>query len=124
VHIDAGVLAVAPLDTLDLDRARGCVRDAANAYSADGGLAVLHGKPRGPGLHREDRGRRRLGAALPGHAIVFESEDEAQAGILGGKVQPGTWCRSLRGAKGGPGMQEMLKPTGFLKARGLDKVWR
>jgi dihydroxy-acid dehydratase len=110
-------------DTLDLDRARGCVRDAANAYSADGGLAVLHGNLAAQGCIVKTAGVDASVLRFRGHAIVFESEDEAQAGILGGKVQPGhVVVVRNEGPKGGPGMQEMLKPTGFLKARGLDKV--
>jgi len=110
-------------DTLDLDRARGCVRDAANAYSADGGLAVLHGNLAAQGCIVKTAGVDASVLRFRGHAIVFESEDEAQAGILGGKVQPGhVVVVRYEGPKGGPGMQEMLKPTGFLKARGLDKV--
>ncbi len=110
-------------DTLDTDVEQGCVRDGAHAYSADGGLAVLYGNLAAEGCIVKTAGVDASMLSFRGQAIVFESEDEAQDGILGGRVQPGhVVVVRYEGPKGGPGMQEMLKPTGFLKARGLDKV--
>jgi dihydroxy-acid dehydratase len=110
-------------ETLDTDVEQGCVRDAAHAYSADGGLAVLYGNLAAEGCIVKTAGVDASMLSFRGQAIVFESEDEAQDGILGGRVQPGhVVVVRYEGPKGGPGMQEMLKPTGFIKARGLDKV--
>jgi len=110
-------------DSLDLDRAQGCIRDSAHAYSTDGGLAVLHGNLAEQGCIVKTAGVDASMLQFRGQAVVFESEDEAQQGILGGKVKPGdVVVVRYEGPKGGPGMQEMLKPTGFIKARGLDKV--
>jgi dihydroxy-acid dehydratase len=110
-------------DTLDLDRENGCIRDVAHAYSADGGLAVLHGNLAEQGCIVKSAGVDASMLRFRGRAVVFESEDEAQQGILAGRVEAGhVVVVRYEGPKGGPGMQEMLKPTGFIKARGLDKV--
>jgi dihydroxy-acid dehydratase len=107
-------------DSLDLDRAGGCVRDAAHAYSADGGLAVLHGN-----LAREGSVVKTAGVGpgllvFRGRARVFESEGETSTGILRRIVQPGeVVVVRYEGPRGGPGMQEMLMPTSLIKAAGL-----
>ncbi len=108
-------------DALDLDRAAGCVRDAEHAYSADGGLAVLYGNLAEQGCIVKTAGVAEKLLQFRGRAIVFESEDAARHGILGDRVRAGdVVVIRYEGPKGGPGMQEMLKPTAFLKARGLD----
>jgi dihydroxy-acid dehydratase len=106
--------------TLDLDRAAGVVRDAAHAFSQDGGLAVLYGNLAPDGCIVKTAGVDRSVLAFEGRAIVFESENAAAIGILGGRVQPGhVVVIRYEGPRGGPGMQEMLKPTGLLKGKGL-----
>ena len=106
---------------LDLDRERGCVRDAAHAYSEDGGLAVLRGNLAPDGCVVKTAGVDAAVLQFTGRAIVFESEGEAAIGISNGTVQPGhVVVVRYEGPKGGPGMQEMLKPTSLIKARGLD----
>ncbi|RIK96768.1 MAG: dihydroxy-acid dehydratase [Burkholderiales bacterium] len=108
-------------DSLDLDVQRGCIRDAAHAHSADGGLAVLYGNLAEQGCIVKTAGVDAKLLRFRGRAVVFESEDAAREGILGDRVQPGDVVLiRYEGPKGGPGMQEMLKPTAFLKARGLD----
>ncbi|HLT26036.1 MAG TPA: dihydroxy-acid dehydratase [Zeimonas sp.] len=108
-------------DSLDLDVERGCVRDAGHAYSADGGLAVLYGNLAEEGCIVKTAGVDAKLLRFRGRAVVFESEDAAREGILGDRVRPGDVVLiRYEGPKGGPGMQEMLKPTAFLKARGLD----
>jgi len=108
-------------DSLDLDVERGCVRDAGHAYSADGGLAVLYGNLAAEGCIVKTAGVDAKLLRFRGRAVVFESEDAAREGILGDRVRPGDVVLiRYEGPKGGPGMQEMLKPTAFLKARGLD----
>ena len=110
-------------DTLDVDRAQGCIRDAANAYSADGGLAVLRGNLAEQGCIVKTAGVDASVLKFRGTAIVFESEDDAQQAIQDGRVQPGhVVVIRYEGPRGGPGMQEMLKPTSYLKGRGLDKT--
>ena len=110
-------------DSLDTDRVEGCVRDAAHAYSRDGGLAVLHGNLALQGCIVKTAGVDASVLRFRGTAIVFESEDDAQQAILDGRVQAGqVVVIRYEGPKGGPGMQEMLKPTSYMKARGLDKA--
>ncbi|KQT09707.1 dihydroxy-acid dehydratase [Ramlibacter sp. Leaf400] len=107
--------------SLDTDRIKGCVRDGANAYSQDGGLAVLRGNLAPDGCVVKTAGVDASVLRFTGRAIVFESEGEAALGISNGKVQPGhVVVIRYEGPKGGPGMQEMLKPTSLLKARSLD----
>jgi len=108
---------------LDLDRSAGVVRDPAHAFSEDGGLAVLYGNLATDGCIVKTAGVDASVLQFTGHAIVFESENDAGAGIMTGKVQPGhVVIIRYEGPRGGPGMQEMLKPTGLLKARGLAKT--
>jgi dihydroxy-acid dehydratase len=105
---------------LDLDRSAGVVRDPAHAFSQDGGLAVLYGNLAPDGCIVKTAGVDPGVLTYAGRAIVFESENAAAIGILGGKVQPGhVVIIRYEGPRGGPGMQEMLKPTGLLKAKGL-----
>jgi dihydroxy-acid dehydratase len=109
--------------SLDLDRAEGCIRDAAHAYSSDGGLAVLYGNLSPDGCVVKTAGVHESILKFNGAAIVFESENAAAVGIAAGAVQPGhVVVIRYEGPRGGPGMQEMLKVTGLLKSRGLDKV--
>nr|CAB3504622.1 unnamed protein product [Digitaria exilis] len=97
-------------DTLDDDRAEGCIRSLEHAYSKDGGLAVLYGV--------DDSILK-----FTGPAKVYESQDDAVEAILGGKVVEGdVVVIRYEGPKGGPGMQEMLYPTTFLKSMGLGKA--
>jgi dihydroxy-acid dehydratase len=106
--------------SLDLDRAAGVVRDPPHAFSQDGGLAVLYGNLAPDGCIVKTAGVDRSVLAFSGRAIVFESENSAAIGILAGKVQPGhVVIIRYEGPRGGPGMQEMLKPTGLLKGKGL-----
>ncbi len=108
-------------DSLDVDVVDGCVRDAGHAYSRDGGLAVLYGNLAEQGCIVKTAGVDAGALRFRGRAVVFESEDAAREGILGDRVRAGdVVVIRYEGPKGGPGMQEMLKPTAFLKARGLD----
>lgn len=110
-------------DVLDLDREKGCIRDVANAYSQDGGLAVLYGNLATDGCIVKTAGVDPSMLVRTGKAIVFDSQEDAVDGILKGKVQPGhAVVIRWEGPKGGPGMQEMLYPTSYLKATGLDKA--
>ncbi|SEG87192.1 dihydroxy-acid dehydratase [Nonomuraea solani] len=110
-------------DTLDVDRAAGCIRDREHAYSADGGLAVLYGNISRDGAVVKTAGVDESIWKFSGPAVVFESQDDAVEGILGGRVKAGdVVVIRYEGPKGGPGMQEMLYPTSFLKGRGLGKV--
>ncbi|MDR0441594.1 MAG: dihydroxy-acid dehydratase [Candidatus Accumulibacter sp.] len=108
---------------LDLDRAHGCIRDRAHAYSQDGGLAVLYGNLAEDGCIVKTAGVDESLWTFSGAARVFESQDAAVQGILGGEVQPGEIVLiRYEGPKGGPGMQEMLYPTSYLKSKHLGKV--
>ena len=110
-------------DSLDLDRKEGCIRDKQHAYSQDGGLAVLHGNLAEKGCIVKTAGVDESIWKFTGRARVFESQDAAVEGILGGKVVAGdVVVIRYEGPKGGPGMQEMLYPTSYLKSRGLGKV--
>jgi dihydroxy-acid dehydratase len=109
--------------SLDLDRATGCIRDGAHAYSQDGGLAVLRGNLSPDGCVVKTAGVHESILKFRGQAIVFESENAAAAGIAAGAVRPGhVVVIRYEGPSGGPGMQEMLKVTSLLKSRDLDKV--
>jgi dihydroxy-acid dehydratase len=109
-------------DTLDNDRAAGCIRDIANAYSADGGLAVLFGNLAEDGCIVKTAGVDESILKFSGPAVVFESQDAAGAGILAGEVEAGhVVVIRYEGPRGGPGMQEMLMPTSMIKAVGLGK---
>lgn len=106
--------------TLDLDASSGCIRDAAHAYSADGGLAVLTGNLAPNGCIVKTAGVDEKIHTFTGPAIVLESQDEAVDAILSNRVQSGdVVVIRYEGPRGGPGMQEMLYPTAFLKGRGL-----
>lgn len=106
--------------TLDLDAADGCIRDTAHAYSADGGLAVLHGNLAVDGCVVKTAGVDESIWTFEGPAVVVESQEEAVDAILTKRVKEGdVVVVRYEGPKGGPGMQEMLYPTSFLKGRGL-----
>ncbi|QYC44010.1 Dihydroxy-acid dehydratase [Nonomuraea coxensis DSM 45129] len=110
-------------DDLDLDRAAGCVRDLEHAYTADGGLAVLYGNISRDGAVVKTAGVDESIWRFSGPAVVFESQEDAVEGILGGRVKEGdVVVIRYEGPKGGPGMQEMLYPTSFLKGKGLGKA--
>ncbi|AMT73801.1 dihydroxy-acid dehydratase [Mycobacteroides immunogenum] len=105
---------------LDLDPSGGCIRDVAHAYSADGGLAVLTGNLAPNGCIVKTAGVDEKIHTFTGPAIVFESQDDAVDAILNNRVRPGdVVVIRYEGPRGGPGMQEMLYPTAFLKGRGL-----
>jgi dihydroxy-acid dehydratase len=113
----------ARFDELDLDREGGVIRDAAHAYSQDGGLAVLFGNLAQDGCIVKTAGVDAAILRFSGPAHVFESQDAAVAGILGGKVRAGeVVVIRYEGPRGGPGMQEMLYPTSYLKSKGLGKA--
>ncbi|RGA01366.1 dihydroxy-acid dehydratase [Microbispora triticiradicis] len=110
-------------DSLDLDRAEGCIRDLDHAYTRDGGLAVLYGNLAQDGCVVKTAGVDESIWRFSGPAVVFESQEDAVEGILGNRVKPGdVVVIRYEGPKGGPGMQEMLYPTSFLKGRGLGKA--
>ena len=107
---------------LDLDRAGGCIRSQAHAYSKDGGLAVLYGNIAVDGCIVKTAGVDESIWKFTGRARVFESQDAAVDGILGEKIVAGDIVViRYEGPKGGPGMQEMLYPTSYLKSMGLGK---
>ena len=108
---------------LDVDRAKGCIRDMEHAYSADGGLAVLKGNIALDGCVVKTAGVDKSNWHFCGTAKVFHSQDAACEGILGGKVEQGDVVVIVyEGPKGGPGMQEMLYPTSYIKSKRLGKV--
>ena len=108
--------------SLDADRAEGCIRSVAHAYSREGGLAVLAGNIAPDGCVVKTAGVDESVHVFEGTARVYESQDAAVAGILGDEVQPGdVVVIRYEGPKGGPGMQEMLYPTSYLKSKGLGK---
>ena len=110
-------------DSLDLDRAQGCVRNKAHAYSQEGGLAVLYGNIAQDGCIVKTAGVDESIWKFSGPARVFESQDDAVEAILGDKIVAGdVVVIRYEGPKGGPGMQEMLYPTSYLKSKGLGKV--
>lgn len=109
-------------DSVDNDRANGCIRKKENAISQEGGLAVLFGNIAEGGCIVKTAGVDESIWKFTGKAIVFESQEDAVAGILGGKVKEGhVVIIRYEGPKGGPGMQEMLYPTSYLKSMGLGK---
>ncbi len=109
--------------SLDLDRASGCIRDRAHAYSQDGGLAVLYGNLAEDGCIVKTAGVDESILVFEGPARIVESQEEAVDAILSGRIQPGDVVLiRYEGPKGGPGMQEMLYPTSYLKSKGLGKV--
>jgi dihydroxy-acid dehydratase len=108
--------------TLDVDRAEGCIRDVAHAYSAEGGLAVLRGNLAVDGCVVKTAGVDESIHVFEGNARVFESQDAAVQGILADDVVAGdVVVIRYEGPRGGPGMQEMLYPTSYLKSKGLGK---
>jgi dihydroxy-acid dehydratase len=110
-------------DTLDTDAAEGCIRDVAHAHSADGGLAILYGNLAVRGCVVKTAGVDESIHTFSGPAVVVESQDEAVNLILGGGVTEGdVVVIRYEGPRGGPGMQEMLYPTSYLKGRGLGKA--
>ncbi len=109
--------------TLDQDRSAGCIRDKAHAYSQDGGLAVLSGNLALNGCIVKTAGVDESNLVFSGPARVFESQEDAVQGILSGAVVAGdVVVIRYEGPKGGPGMQEMLYPTSYLKSMGLGKA--
>ena len=108
---------------LDGDRENGCIRSLDNAYSSEGGLAVLYGNIARNGCVVKTAGVDESIYVFEGKARVYESQDSAVAGILGDEVQPGeVVVIRYEGPRGGPGMQEMLYPTSYLKSKGLGKA--
>ena len=109
-------------DTLDTDRAGGCIRDLDHAYTKDGGLAVLFGNIAQDGCVVKTAGVDESIWRFSGPAKVFDSQEAACDGILGGKVKSGDCVVIIyEGPKGGPGMQEMLYPTSYIKSMHLGK---
>lgn len=107
---------------LDTDREKGCIRSVQFPYNKDGGLAVLFGNIAERGCIVKTAGVDSSLFTFEGTAVVFESQEEACEGILGGKVKEGNVIViRYEGPKGGPGMQEMLYPTSYLKSMKLDK---
>jgi dihydroxy-acid dehydratase len=108
---------------LDTDRLKGCIREKAAAYSQDGGLAVLYGNIALDGCIVKTAGVDESIWKFTGRARVFESQDAAVDGILGDKIVAGdVVVIRYEGPRGGPGMQEMLYPTSYLKSKGLGKA--
>jgi dihydroxy-acid dehydratase len=108
---------------LDLDRETGVIRDKAHAHSQDGGLAVLYGNIALDGCIVKTAGVDASILTFSGAAVIFESQDAAVEGILNNKVKPGEIVLiRYEGPRGGPGMQEMLYPTSYLKSKGLGKA--
>jgi dihydroxy-acid dehydratase len=124
-----GVRTTEPFSTenrwssLDTDAADGCIRDLEHAYSADGGLAILFGNLAPDGAVIKTAGVPEDCLTFRGPARVFESQEAAVEGILSGGIVPGdVLVIRYEGPRGGPGMQEMLYPTSFLKGRGLGRA--
>ncbi|MFO7309176.1 MAG: dihydroxy-acid dehydratase [Pseudomonadota bacterium] len=110
-------------DELDLDREKGVIRSVEHAFSKDGGLAVLYGNLAEDGCIVKTAGVDESILTFSGPARIFESQDAAVEGILGNKVKPGEIVLiRYEGPRGGPGMQEMLYPTSYLKSKGLGKL--
>ncbi len=107
-------------ESLDLDAVHGCIRDVAHAYSTDAGLAVLRGNLAPDGAVVKSAGVPDGMQTFTGRAVVTESQEDAVEAILSGRVTPGSvLVIRFEGPRGGPGMQEMLYPTSYLKGRGL-----
>lgn len=110
------------VDKLDTDRTSGCIHDFEHAYSKDGGLAVLYGNLAENGCIVKTAGVDESILKFVGPARIFESQEDAVEGILGGKVKAGdVVIVRYEGPRGGPGMQEMLYPTSYIKSVGLGK---
>jgi dihydroxy-acid dehydratase len=109
-------------DEIDTDRTAGCIRDVEHAFSKDGGLAVLSGNLAADGCIVKTAGVDESILKFEGPARIFESQDAAVEGILTGKIRAGdVVVIRYEGPRGGPGMQEMLYPTSYLKSKGLGK---
>jgi dihydroxy-acid dehydratase len=109
--------------TLDVDAADGCIRDITHAYTIDGGLAILHGNLAPEGCVVKTAGVPAENLTFRGPARVFESQESTVDAILRGDVKAGdVVVVRYEGPRGGPGMQEMLYPTSFLKGRGLGRA--
>ena len=110
-------------EELDTDRATGCIRDIEHAFSKDGGLAVLSGNLAVDGCIVKTAGVDESILKFEGPARIFESQDASVEAILGNRIKPGdVVVVRYEGPRGGPGMQEMLYPTSYLKSKGLGKV--
>jgi len=110
-------------DELDLDRERGCIRSMEHAYSSEGGLAVLYGNIALEGCVVKTAGVDDDNLTFNGRARLFENQDDAVAAILDDKIVKGdVVIIRYEGPRGGPGMQEMLYPTSYLKSKGLGKA--
>lgn len=108
---------------LDKDRENGCIRDIAHAYSKDGGLAVMYGNIATDGCVVKTAGVDQSNLVFSGQARLFESQDDAVEAILADQIKAGDVVLiRYEGPRGGPGMQEMLYPTSYLKSRGLGKA--
>lgn len=109
-------------DSLDLDRMHGCIRERQYAYSQEGGLAVLYGNLAEKGCIVKTAGVDESILCFNGRARIFESQEDAVTAILGDQIHPGDVVLiRYEGPKGGPGMQEMLYPTSYIKSKGLGK---
>ena len=116
------VLIIPCYKELDTDREKGCIRSVEYPYSKDGGLAVLYGNIASKGCIVKTAGIDPSLFSFTGTAIIFESQEDAAEAILKGAVKAGdVVVIRYEGPKGGPGMQEMLYPTSYLKSKGLDK---
>jgi dihydroxy-acid dehydratase len=123
VRTTKGYSQSARWETLDTDAAAGCIRDAAHAYTADGGLCMLYGNLATDGAVVKTAGVPEELWTFSGPARVFESQEDAVDGILAGRVTAGdVVVIRYEGPRGGPGMQEMLYPTSFLKGKGLGRA--
>jgi dihydroxy-acid dehydratase len=123
VRTTKGYSQSARWESLDLDASAGCIRDAAHAYTQDGGLAVLYGNLAPDGAIVKTAGVPEELWTFSGPARVFESQEDAVSGILSGLVTAGdVVVIRYEGPRGGPGMQEMLYPTSFLKGKGLGRA--
>ncbi|MGB8652189.1 MAG: dihydroxy-acid dehydratase [Mycobacteriales bacterium] len=115
--------STATWESLDLDAEAGCIRSVSTPYSADGGLAVLRGNLAPDGAIVKTAGVAQEQLSFRGPAVVTESQEQAVSAILGGRISAGdVVVVRYEGPRGGPGMQEMLYPTSFLKGRGLGAV--
>jgi dihydroxy-acid dehydratase len=123
VRTTKGYSQSARWEELDLDAASGCIRDVAHAYTVDGGLCMLYGNLATDGAVVKTAGVPEELWTFSGPARVFESQEDAVDGILGGRVGAGdVVVIRYEGPRGGPGMQEMLYPTSFLKGKGLGRA--
>src|SRR5579859_2803853 len=123
VRTTQGYSQSARWESLDLDAAAGCIRDAEHAYTTDGGLCMLYGNLATDGAVVKTAGVPEELWTFSGPAVVFESQEAAVDGILAGRVSAGdVVVIRYEGPRGGPGMQEMLYPTSFLKGKGLGRA--